>query len=196
VNRLGNLIIAGIAFAMLLPLIAAIAAGVRIGIGKPVIFKQDRPGLSGNLFKLFKFRTMRDTVDAEGRPLPDRDRLTPFGSLLRRSSLDELPELWNVIRGDMNLVGPRPLLTEYLPLYSADQMRRHDVLPGITGWAQVNGRNALSWEEKFALDTWYVDNRSLLLDVKILALTFAAVFRTEEINQEGHATAEKFKGTR
>lgn len=195
-NRLGNLIIAGIAFAMLLPLIAAIAAGVRIGIGKPVIFKQDRPGLSGNLFKLFKFRTMRDTVDAEGRPLPDRDRLTPFGSLLRRSSLDELPELWNVIRGDMNLVGPRPLLTEYLPLYSADQMRRHDVLPGITGWAQVNGRNALSWEEKFALDTWYVDNRSLLLDVKILALTFAAVFRTEEINQEGHATAEKFKGTR
>jgi len=195
VNRLSNLVIASIAFAALLPLIAAIAAGVRIGIGKPVIFRQDRPGLGGRSFRLFKFRTMRDTVDAQGSPLPDKDRLTRFGSLLRRSSLDELPELWNVIRGDMNLVGPRPLLTEYMPLYTKDQMRRHDVLPGITGWAQVNGRNALSWEEKFELDTWYVDNRSFLLDVKILALTFAAVFRTGEINQEGHATAEKFKGT-
>lgn len=194
-NRLSNLVIASIAFAALLPLIAAIAAGVRIGIGKPVIFRQDRPGLGGRSFRLFKFRTMRDTVDAQGSPLPDKDRLTRFGSLLRRSSLDELPELWNVIRGDMNLVGPRPLLTEYMPLYTKDQMRRHDVLPGITGWAQVNGRNALSWEEKFELDTWYVDNRSFLLDVKILALTFAAVFRTGEINQEGHATAEKFKGT-
>jgi len=195
VNRLSNLVIASIAFAALLPLIAAIAAGVHIGIGKPVIFRQDRPGLGGRSFRLFKFRTMRDTVDAQGSPLPDKDRLTRFGSLLRRSSLDELPELWNVIRGDMNLVGPRPLLTEYLPLYTKDQMRRHDVLPGITGWAQVNGRNALSWEEKFELDTWYVDNRSFLLDVKILALTLAAVFRTGEINQEGHATAEKFKGT-
>ena len=194
-NRLSNLVIASIAFTVLLPVIALIAASVRIGIGKPVIFAQDRPGLDGNLFRLFKFRTMRDAVDSEGRPLPDADRLTRFGSLLRRSSLDELPELWNVIRGDMNLVGPRPLLTEYLPLYTDDQMRRHDVLPGITGWAQVNGRNALSWEEKFALDTWYVDNRSFLLDVKILALTVAAVFRTHEINQEGHATAEKFKGT-
>jgi lipopolysaccharide/colanic/teichoic acid biosynthesis glycosyltransferase len=196
VNRLGNLLIAGVAFTVLLPLIAAIAVGVRIAIGNPVIFKQDRPGIGGRLFKLFKFRTMRDAADARGRPLPDKDRLTPFGSLLRRSSLDELPELWNVIRGDMNLVGPRPLLIEYLPLYTTEQMRRHDVLPGITGWAQVNGRNRLSWEEKFELDTWYVDNRSFLLDMKILALTFAAVFRTGEINQEGHATAEKFKGSR
>lgn len=194
-NRLSNLVMASIAFIVLLPLIALIAVSVRIGIGKPVIFVQDRPGRGGNLFRLFKFRTMRDAVDSAGRPLPDADRLTRFGSLLRRSSLDELPELWNVIRGDMNLVGPRPLLTEYLPLYTEDQMRRHDVLPGITGWSQVNGRNALSWEEKFALDTWYVDNRSFLLDMKILALTIAAVFRTHEINQEGHATAEKFKGT-
>ena len=194
-NRLSNLLIAGLAFVILLPLIAVIAAGVRIAIGKPVIFRQDRPGLDGKPFRLFKFRTMRDAVNAQGQPLPDRDRLTPFGSLLRRSSLDELPELWNVIRGDMNLVGPRPLLTEYLPLYTPEQMRRHEVLPGITGWAQVNGRNALSWEEKFALDTWYVDNRSFLLDVKILALTAAAVFRTGEISQAGHATAEKFKGS-
>ena len=194
-NRLGNLLIAGVAFTVLLPLIAAIAVGVRIAIGNPVIFKQDRPGIGGRLFKLFKFRTMRDAADARARPLPDKDRLTPFGSLLRRSSLDELPELWNVIRGDMNLVGPRPLLIEYLPLYTTEQMRRHDVLPGITGWAQVNGRNSLSWEEKFELDTWYVDNRSFLLDMKILALIFAAVFLTGEINQEGYYTVENFKGS-
>ena len=195
-NRLSNMVIASIAFAALLPLIAMIAAGVRIAIGRPVIFKQDRPGLAGKPFKLFKFRTMRDAMDAQGHPLPDENRLTPFGSLLRRSSLDELPELWNVIRGDMNLVGPRPLLTEYLPLYTKEQFRRHEVLPGITGWAQVNGRNSLSWEEKFELDTWYVDHRSFLLDMKILALTFAAVFRTGEISQQGHVTAEKFKGSR
>ena len=195
-NRLSNMVIASIAFAALLPLIAMIAAGVRIAIGRPVIFKQDRPGLAGKPFKLFKFRTMRDAMDAQGHPLPDENRLTPFGSLLRRSSLDELPELWNVIRGDMNLVGPRPLLTEYLPLYTKEQFRRHEVLPGITGWAQVNGRNSLGWEEKFELDTWYVDHRSFLLDMKILALTFAAVFRTGEISQQGHVTAEKFKGSR
>lgn len=195
-NRLGNLVVAGLASLVLLPVVALLAAGVRIAIGSPVIFKQERPGLGGKLFMLFKFRTMRDAVNVQGQPLPDKDRLTPFGSLLRRSSLDELPELWNVIRGDMNLVGPRPLLTEYLPLYTQEQMRRHEVLPGITGWAQVNGRNALSWEEKFELDTWYVDNRSFLLDMKILVLTFAAVFRTGEISQQGHATAEKFKGSR
>ena len=173
-----------------------IALGVRIAIGKPVIFKQDRPGLNGKIFQLFKFRTMRDATAADGTPLLDADRLTTFGTLLRRTSLDELPELWNVIRGDMNLVGPRPLLAEYLPLYTEQQYRRHDVRPGITGWAQVNGRNRLSWEEKFELDTWYVDNRSLWLDLKILLLTFLAVFRTHEINQEGHATAERFKGTK
>lgn len=195
-NRLGNLVVAGLASLVLLPVVALLAAGVRIAIGSPVIFKQERPGLGGKLFMLFKFRTMRDAVNVQGQPLPDKDRLTPFGSLLRRSSLDELPELWNVIRGDMNLVGPRPLLTEYLPLYTQEQMRRHEVLPGITGWAQVNGRNALSWEKKFELDTWYVDNRSFLLDMKILVLTFAAVFRTGEISQQGHATAEKFKGSR
>jgi len=195
VNRLTNFLIAGLGFVALLPVMLLIGLGVRVAIGTPVIFKQGRPGLDGMTFQLFKFRTMRDSTDPAGRPLPDEDRLTRFGKLLRRTSLDELPELWNVIRGDMNLVGPRPLLVEYLPLYSKEQFRRHEVPPGITGWAQVNGRNNLSWEEKFALDTWYVDHRSLWLDLKILALTVLAVFRTHEISQEGHVTAEKFKGT-
>jgi len=196
VNRLTNFLIASLGFVALLPVMLLIGLGVRVAIGTPVIFKQERPGLDGMPFQLFKFRTMRDATDSAGRPLPDKDRLTRFGHLLRRTSLDELPELWNVVKGDMNLVGPRPLLTEYLPLYSKEQYRRHAVPPGITGWAQVNGRNNLSWEEKFELDTWYVDHRTLWLDLKILALTFVAVFRTHEINQEGHVTAEKFKGTK
>jgi sugar transferase EpsL len=196
VNRMTNLLIAGLAFAALLPVMLLIGLGVRVAIGKPVIFKQDRPGLNGVTFQIFKFRTMRDGMDSSGSPLPDKQRLTRFGRLLRRTSLDELPELWNVILGDMNLVGPRPLLTEYLPLYSKQQFRRHEVPPGITGWAQVNGRNNLSWEEKFELDNWYVDHRSLRLDLTILALTVLAVFRTHEINQQGHVTAEKFRGSK
>jgi lipopolysaccharide/colanic/teichoic acid biosynthesis glycosyltransferase len=195
-NRISNLLIASVALVVLLPLIATIAVMVRLVVGKPVIFRQERPGLAGRPFRLLKFRTMRDATDAQGRPLPDKDRLTPFGAMLRRSSLDELPELWNVIRGDMNLVGPRPLLPEYLSLYTREQFRRHEVPPGITGWAQVNGRNSLSWEEKFALDTWYVDQRNFMLDIKILGMTVAAIFRTGEINQQGHVSAEKFKGSK
>src|SRR5690606_34672922 len=156
---------------LLSPVIAIVAWQVRRNLGAPVFFRQTRPGLNGRPFQMVKFRTMKDAVDAEGNPLPDSERLTPFGQFLRSSSLDELPELWNVLKGDMSLVGPRPLLMEYLPLYSTEQYRRHEVRPGVTGWAQVNGRNSLSWDEKFKLDVWYVDNRSLWLDIKILFLT-------------------------
>jgi lipopolysaccharide/colanic/teichoic acid biosynthesis glycosyltransferase len=167
---------------------------VRRKLGSPVFFRQTRPGLLGKPFKMIKLRTMTDGRGADGQLLPDADRLTPFGRFLRSSSLDELPELWNVLKGDMSLVGPRPLLMEYLPLYSPEQARRHKVRPGITGWAQVNGRNALSWEEKFRLDVWYVDNRSLWLDVKILWLTIRKVLVREGINAAGEATMSKFKG--
>ncbi|MGB5640605.1 MAG: sugar transferase [Sedimenticolaceae bacterium] len=193
-NRLTNMLLASIAFIALLPVMLLIGLGVRVVIGKPILFEQDRPGLNGKAFRLFKFRTMRNATDESGDSLPDADRLTPFGRFLRRTSLDELPELWNVIVGDMNLVGPRPLLKEYLPLYTKEQYRRHEVLPGITGWAQVNGRNRLDWEERLKLDTWYVDHRSFWLDLKILGLTSLAVFRTHEVSQEGHATSEKFQG--
>jgi lipopolysaccharide/colanic/teichoic acid biosynthesis glycosyltransferase len=178
------------------PLLLAVALAVRLVLGRPVLFVQERPGRHGVPFRLIKFRTMRDAFDAEGRPLPDGERLTGLGHFLRSTSLDELPELWNVLRGEMSLVGPRPLLMEYLPLYTPEQARRHEVRPGITGWAQVNGRNALSWEEKFRLDVWYVDNRSFWLDLKILWLTAVKVFRREGISQAGHATAEFFKGSR
>ena len=178
------------------PLILAIALAVRLTLGRPVLFVQERPGRHGVPFRLIKFRTMRHAVDADGRPLPDGERLTRLGRLLRATSLDELPELWNVLRGEMSLVGPRPLLVDYLPLYTPEQARRHEVKPGITGWAQVNGRNALSWEDKFRLDVWYVDNRSLRLDLKILWLTAVKVLRREGISQEGHATAELFRGGR
>ncbi|MGB5614488.1 MAG: sugar transferase [Sedimenticolaceae bacterium] len=193
-NRLTNMLLASIAFIALLPVMLLIGLGVRVVIGKPILFEQDRPGLNGKAFRLFKFRTMRNATDESGDSLPDADRLTPFGRFLRRTSLDELPELWNVIVGDMNLVGPRPLLKEYLPLYTKEQYRRHEVLPGITGWAQVNGRNRLDWEERLKLDTWYVVHRSFWLDLKILGLTTLAVFRTHEVSQEGHATSEKFQG--
>ncbi|MGB5650702.1 MAG: sugar transferase, partial [Sedimenticolaceae bacterium] len=166
----------------MLPVMLLIGLGVRVVIGKPILFEQDRPGLNGKAFRLFKFRTMRNATDESGDSLPDADRLTPFGRFLRRTSLDELPELWNVIVGDMNLVGPRPLLKEYLPLYTKEQYRRHEVLPGITGWAQVNGRNRLKWEERLKLDTWYVVHRSFWLDLKILGLTTLAVFRTHEVS--------------
>ena len=161
-----------------------------------MLFRQIRPGLDGKPFEMVKFRTMRDAIDVDGNLLPDVERMVPFGNFLRSSSLDELPELWNVLRGDMSLVGPRPLLMEYLPLYSPEQYRRHEVRPGVTGWAQINGRNALSWEEKFKLDVWYVDHRSFWLDLKILFLTIKKVLLRDGISAEGEATMTKFTGPR
>ncbi len=176
------------------PIMLIIALLVRIKLGTPVLFRQARPGLGGKLFTLYKFRSMRDAKDANGQPLPDSERLTRFGRFLRATSLDELPELWNVLRGEMSLVGPRPLLVEYLPLYSPEQARRHEVRPGITGWAQINGRNAISWQEKFALDVWYVDHWSVWLDIRILALTLLKAIRREGISSPGEATAPLFTG--
>jgi sugar transferase EpsL len=179
---------------LLTPLLAAITILIANKLGSPVIFKQLRPGLHGRPFYLYKFRTMTDFKDENGNLLPDEIRLTSFGKWLRKYSLDELPQLFNVFKGDLGFVGPRPLLMEYLPLYSPEQARRHKVRPGITGWAQVNGRNAISWEEKFALDIWYVDNHTLWLDFKILFLTIIKAVRSEGINQEGYSTMPKFKG--
>ena len=176
------------------PVQVAVAAAARWEFGSPVLFRQERPGLRGRPFTLLKFRTMRNEVDASGQVLPDESRLTPLGRNLRASSIDELPELWNVLRGDMSLVGPRPLLMEYLPRYSPEQARRHEVRPGITGWAQVNGRNALTWEQKFELDVWYVDNVSLALDLRILWRSLSLVLRRKGITAEGHATAPEFLG--
>lgn len=167
---------------------------VRVKIGSPVLFKQDRPGRYGKPFQMIKFRTMSETRDKDGNLLPDNQRLGAFGKFLRSTSIDEIPGLWSVIKGDMSLVGPRPLLMEYLPLYSSEQARRHDVRPGITGWAQVNGRNAISWEEKFALDVWYVDNRSFWLDIKILFLTLKKVIVRQGISAKGEVTMSKFTG--
>lgn len=180
---------------LLSPVIAVTAAVVAWRMGCPILFRQMRPGLHGRPFEVLKFRTMAEVVGADGQPLPDAQRLTPLGALLRRFSLDELPQLFNVLKGDMSLVGPRPLLMEYLPLYSKEQMRRHDVRPGITGWSQVCGRNALSWEDKFKLDVWYVDNRSFWLDLKILAMTIGRVFAGSGVSKEGFATTEKFRGS-
>jgi len=177
-----------------LPLMAVLALVVRFGLGSPVFFRQPRVGRHGRVFRLWKFRSMTDARDAEGRLRPDAERLTPLGRALRHSSLDEIPSLLNVLRGEMSLVGPRPLLVEYLPLYSPRQARRHEVCPGVTGWAQVNGRNALSWEQRFEHDVWYVDHRSLALDLRILALTIAKVWRREGITAAGHATMEPFRG--
>jgi lipopolysaccharide/colanic/teichoic acid biosynthesis glycosyltransferase len=178
-----------------LPLLA-LAWLIRRKLGSPVLFRQVRPGLQGRPFTMVKFRTMTDEIGPDGALLPDAQRLTPFGSWLRTTSLDELPELWNVLKGDMSLVGPRPLLMEYLPLYSPEQSRRHAVRPGITGWAQVNGRNAISWEDKFALDVWYVDNQSIWLDLKILWLTVRKVLVREGISASGEATMPKFTGSK
>ena len=175
--------------------LAFLAMGVRLFLGKPVFFRQERPGWRGNIFRMFKFRTMTEARGEDGSLLPDADRMTRFGTFLRRTSLDELPELFNVLKGEMSLVGPRPLLVKYLPLYSDEQARRHQVRPGITGWAQVNGRNAISWEEKFKLDVWYVENYSLLLDLKILLMTLRKVFDREGISAEGEATMPEFLGT-
>jgi len=181
---------------LLSPVIAIIAWNIRKKLGSPVLFRQVRPGRNGKPFEMIKFRTMRDAHDANGEPLPDSQRMTAFGSFLRSSSLDELPELWNVVKGDMSLVGPRPLLMEYLPLYSAEQYRRHEVSPGVSGWAQVNGRNAIEWEEKFKLDTWYVDNQSFWLDMKVIFLTVKKVLVRDGISAEGEATASKFTGSK
>ena len=194
IKRLFDVVASAAALLLLSPVIALVAWRVRKNLGSPVLFRQQRPGRDGKPFEMVKFRTMRDVVDAQGNVLPDAERMTPFGSFLRASSLDELPELWNVLKGDMSLVGPRPLLMEYLPLYSAEQYRRHDVRPGVTGWAQINGRNALSWEDKFRLDVWYVDNRSLWLDVKILFLTVKKVVKKDGISADGEVTMSKFTG--
>lgn len=180
---------------VLSPIIAIVAWKISRKLGSPVLFRQERPGKDGKPFEMIKFRTMLDAVDANGNPLPDSERMTLFGSFLRSSSLDELPGLWNVLKGDMSLVGPRPLLMEYLPLYSLEQNRRHDVRPGLSGWAQVNGRNAISWEDKFKLDIWYVDNRSFCLDIKIIFLTIKKVFVRDGISAEGEATMCKFTGS-
>lgn len=185
-----------LALLLFFPLLACLILLIRFKLGAPVFFCQVRPGRYGRPFTMIKFRTMRDLVGPDGLPLPDAARMTAFGSFLRASSLDELPELWNVLRGEMSLVGPRPLLMEYLPLYSPEQARRHDVLPGITGWAQVNGRNALTWDEKFTLDIWYVDNQSFRLDLKILLLTVKKVLVRDGIAAAGEVTMPKFTGTR
>jgi lipopolysaccharide/colanic/teichoic acid biosynthesis glycosyltransferase len=189
-----DLVIALPALVLLSPVIAILAMLVRVKLGAPVFFRQQRPGLHGQPFQMVKFRTMTDARDASGALLPDADRLTSFGRFLRSSSLDELPELWNVVAGDMSLVGPRPLLMRYLDRYTPVQARRHEVRPGVTGWAQVNGRNAISWEQKFAYDVWYVDNLSLWLDLKILGLTVRKIIVREGISQAGQATMEEFRG--
>lgn len=186
---------ASVALAAGAPVIAATAVAVAKDLGRPVLFRQVRPGLHGRPFTLVKFRSMRDAVDRDGRPLPDGERLTAFGQRLRATSLDELPQFWNVLVGDMSLVGPRPLLVEYLPRYSPEQARRHDVKPGITGWAQINGRNALSWDEKFALDVWYVDHQSLALDLRILFATVRTALRKDGVRHAGEATMPPFLGS-
>ena len=184
------------ALVVLSPVLAITAYKVKKELGSPVLFRQTRPGLHGKPFEMIKFRTMKDATDKEGNALPDSERLTEFGKKLRASSLDELPELWNVLKGDMSLVGPRPLLMEYLPLYSAEQAKRHNVRPGVTGYAQVNGRNSLSWEDKFKLDTWYVEHQSFWLDMKILLKTVKKVIIKDGISAEGEATMTKFTGSR
>lgn len=195
-KRLFDIAISAAALVLLSPVMAAVAWQIRRKMGAGVLFRQVRPGMNGEPFEMVKFRTMKNAVDAQGNPLPDAERMTPLGRFLRSSSLDELPELWNVLKGDMSLVGPRPLLMEYLPLYSPAQLRRHEVRPGLTGWAQVNGRNSLSWQKKFEMDIWYVDNRSWWLDLKILFLTVKMVVVRDGISAEGEATMPRFTGNR
>lgn len=193
-KRLMDISASLILLVLLCPVFIVVAALIRVNLGAPVLFRQVRPGRDGVPFRMIKFRTMREAYDAAGNPLSDAERLTRLGRFLRAASLDELPELWNVVKGDMSLVGPRPLLMEYLPRYSAEQYRRHEMRPGVTGWAQVNGRNALGWPEKFALDVWYVDNWSLWLDLKILAMTVLKVVVRQGISADGEATMSKFQG--
>ena len=194
-KRVFDFAVSGFGAFLLAPLFILLMWMVRRGLGAPIFFRQMRPGLNGRPFEVIKFRSMTDACGADGQLLSDAQRLTPFGRFLRASSMDELPELWNVLKGEMSLVGPRPLLVEYLPLYSVEEARRHEVRPGITGWAQVNGRNALSWEEKFKLDVWYVDNRTLWLDIKILWLTVRKVLVRDGISAAGEATMPRFTGS-
>ncbi|QXI30228.1 sugar transferase [Pseudomonas vanderleydeniana] len=196
IKRIMDILVAASALLLLSPVMLIVAWLIRRKLGSPILFRQVRPGMHARPFQMVKFRTMRDACDAEGNPLPDVERMTPFGRFLRSSSLDELPELWNVLKGDMSLVGPRPLLMEYLPLYSAEQSRRHDVRPGVTGWAQINGRNAISWDEKFKFDIWYVDNRSILLDLRIILQTVRKVLARNDINAAGEVTITKFTGSK
>jgi len=189
-----DIVVSASALIILAPVLAGVALMVRSTMGSPVLFRQLRPGLNRRPFEIIKFRTMRDAFGRDGNPLPDGERLTPSGRWLRATSLDEFPELWNVLKGEMSLVGPRPLLMEYVPLYSAEQARRHDVRPGVTGWAQVNGRNAISWARKFELDVWYVDHRNFWLDLRIIVMTVDRIFRRHGVSAPGSATAEKFEG--
>jgi sugar transferase EpsL len=195
-KRIFDLLVTTLGLVVILPLLLVISLLVWIFLGTPVLFLQQRPGYKGRPFITYKFRTMTSRCGPDGNLLPDAERLNPFGRFLRSTSLDDLPQLWNVLRGEMSLVGPRPLLMRYLDRYTPEQMRRHDVLPGITGWAQIHGRNALDWDEKFRLDVWYVDHRSFWLDIKILFLTPLKVFKREGISQPGHVTAEEFKGNK
>lgn len=195
-RRIMDIVLSGTALLVLLPVLLVLAFVIRVNLGSPVLFQQVRPGRAGKPFKMIKFRSMRNAFDVKGEPLPDSQRMTPLGNFLRSSSLDELPELWNVLKGDMSIVGPRPLLMEYLPLYNSRQFRRHEVRPGVTGWAQVNGRNALSWEQKFELDVWYIENRSLILDLKILLLTIKKVIKRDGISASGEVTMSKFTGNK
>ena len=194
-KRLFDILVSLIALVLLSPVYLILSIKVSKNLGKPVLFKQNRPGLNGHVFEMIKFRSMLNSIDTEGNVLPDSERLNSFGKKLRNTSLDELPGLWNVLKGDMSLVGPRPLLVEYLPLYNEEQVKRHNVRPGITGWAQVNGRNAISWEEKFKFDVWYVENCTFWLDIKILFLTVKKVFFKEGITGDGEVTMSKFEGT-
>ena len=195
-KRILDVAIASTALVLLSPVYALVAYKVKKNLGSPVLFRQTRPGLYGQPFEMIKFRSMKDALDTAGNPLPDSERLTPFGKMLRATSLDEMPELWNVIKGDMSIVGPRPLLMEYLPLYNSEQAKRHEVRPGITGYAQVNGRNAISWEKKFELDTWYVNNQSFWLDFKIMLKTVKKVLAKDDISAEGDVTMHKFTGSK
>jgi len=194
-KRLFDFLVSFFVLVVLLPIILLVAFSIRLKLGSPIFFYQQRPGLNGDLFQMVKFRTMLDISDVDGNLLSDSARLTSFGKFLRSTSLDELPELWNVLKGDMSLVGPRPLLIEYLPLYNKQQAQRHDIKPGVTGWAQVNGRNAISWEQKFELDIWYVKNHNMLLDLKILWMTIFKVFKRAGISQDNEVTMNKFRGS-
>ncbi len=194
IKRITEILVSSIALVVFAPVMLIVGLIILREMGSPVIFVQQRPGLNKKPFYMYKFRTMKDAIGPNGQPLPDADRLTKFGMFLRASSIDELPELWNVLKGDMSLVGPRPLLMEYLELYSKEQARRHEVKPGVTGWAQINGRNAIGWEEKFSLDVWYVDNHSLLLDLQILWKTVKKVGMRDNISADGEATMSKFTG--
>lgn len=196
IKRIFDIVASTIGLIILSPVIAFTTWRIRKRLGSPVLFRQVRPGLGGKPFEMIKFRTMRDAVNRDGTPLPDAERMTPYGAFLRATSLDELPELINVLKGDMSLVGPRPLLMEYLPLYSPEQFRRHEVKPGVTGWAQINGRNELSWDDKFKLDVWYVNNRSFWLDIKIIFLTVKKVVVRDGISAAGEATMSKFTGNK